>query len=573
MLKDPKAMIAIAVVAVVAIAGIAVGVIAMNNNSNVKHDKIADMSWDEIVENAKTTNNGEVYVCFYMDDYCMQWFNNVIVPAAKEQYGITLSCAPDGSATTTINEYKADPNKAGTYDFIWGRSSTLASLLDVDGKGTSCLLQGNWQDKMPNMKYSDELADGTWANTYNSIFGADKYSKDNCSVAPFSGSTTTFVYNKLFNDSSIKYNQVKIIQTTYDLWYGYKTTKEKVLNLGDSGTIADGTAFTSVTDGSTITLSDFRLFKNGTKTLTPETPASARYSNAITYVYGLPHDYSELYQWLQLYPGQFYLPVVGGSASFHVELIEEAILYELAAKGSSWTKCTDKTADVWSGALNGKYKDGDDAANKATYKEYVDSQVLASATKADYKAKFPYLQAYLTDVTKYMNHTLTATKSSVTTPNKTLIGCKDGGAAKDFSDDTIMIALSTVESSATRAASYGSNVSMGMYMMDTACSNRCGLFIPANAPNPCGAIVVANLFNDPNIQAQYYSICGNAYNNDMNKLDDTQKGYFNNYLVNWRATGAPFIEPSVVANSRTIATIGYREAFLDAFDEYIVSSY
>ena len=133
----------------------------------------------------------------------------------------------------------------------------------------------------------------------------------------------------------------------------------------------------------------------------------------------------------------------------------------------------------------------------------------------------------------------------------------------DFNDSTIMIALSTVESMALRADSY--NAEIGMYMMETACSNRCGLFIPCNAPNPAGAIVIANLMNDPYIQATYYNIAGNGFNMDKSKLSVEQWNYFQAYISQWEVTGAPFIEPEVVAANRTAATIGYAEAILSQY--------
>ena len=55
MVKDPKALIAVAVVLIMIVAGVVV-VVTNNNTSNKNHDDLADMSWNEIVDKAKGTD-------------------------------------------------------------------------------------------------------------------------------------------------------------------------------------------------------------------------------------------------------------------------------------------------------------------------------------------------------------------------------------------------------------------------------------------------------------------------------------------------------------------------------------
>ena len=537
-LKDTKVIVAIAVVAILVIAGVAV--VVMNNNSSKSHDDLKDMTWSEIEDKARGT---DVAIAFYFDAPCMTWFNNVMVKEAKEKYDINLTCVGYKTAAAAINEYKNSGSIP--YEFVWGRASDLYTLINYDGNKNSLILQSDWESKMPNMKYSDGLADESWKATYEGVYGEGTYSRDVCSVTPFSGSTTSFVFNKAFNDDTIAWNEVKITSTAAD-----KTVK--VIKVAATGTdLGSGTAVADIDASKTYTIASVRAYR------------IANEGAGAHVLYGLPHSYTELNTWSVLYPQQFYLPSATGNASFHVQLILEAMVYELAAKGSSWIACTDKSADVWSGDLNGKFKDGDNAANKATYREYINGKILANAISADkYAEQIPYVKAYLQDTAPNWNATLTGTKEAVTDPNKTLVGNADP-SAKDFSASTIMIALNSTETLANRTYMY--NCEIGVYMPDTACSNRCGLFLMKGTPNPYGAIVIANLFNDPKMQASYYSIAGNAYNVDYETLSSEQQGYFDSYWAEWDAFDKPYISPEAVSSNRTMPAIGYLEAFLSQY--------
>ena len=549
MIKDTKTIVAIAVVAILIVAGVGVGIAAANSNKNVKHDDIKDMSWDEIVDAAKGT---DVKASIFFDAYCTKWFNDIVIPLAKERYDINLTNVGYRTDVHIVNEWKADPNAKCSFDFIWGRSSNLAGLMNVDSSGTCLVLQSNWQDKMPNMALSDTLAEQGWQNAYDGAYGAGKYSKDVCSVAPFSGSTTSFIFNKDFNDSSIKWNEVKVSIT--NIVDGKPVVTDTVIKVAATGDAFDKN---NIDTSKTYGLDSVRaVCRDGVST-------------DITCRYGLPHDFTELASWVVLYPYQIYIPsATSALVNFHTQLILEAMVYELASKneaGTEWVACTDSSAYVWSHDLNGKFKTGDDAANKATYKAYIEEKILGVKTAAEYGAVVPYLKAYLDTIMPYLNQQYTATTGAVTEPNSNLIG--NLAPAVDYNDTpanpSLMIALSTVESVAVRSGDY--NVKIGIYMLDTACSNRCGIFIPSTTGNAAGAIVIANLMNDPYVQATYYNIAGNGFNMDLEKLNLDQKLYFTSYIDEWTLTGKPFIAPDDVAKSRTIASIGYKEALLSEY--------
>ncbi len=541
MIKDPKALIAVAVVAILVIAGVAVVVSNNNNGGNKSHDNLADMTWDEIVEKARGT---DVNIGFYFDQPCMNWFNDVMKKQAKELYDINLECIGYKTASMAVTEY-TNTGKI-TYDFLWGRASDYAQLVNYDGKGGNMLLQGDWESKMPNMKYSDGLADESWKATYESMYGEGKYSRDISSVAPFSGSTTSFVYNTAFNDPDIKWNEVKITSTDG------KTVKTVTITTESTGTVLETT--TPVADIDTA------------KTYTFDSVRAYRVANQDTSAkvyYGLPHNYTELYNWSKVYQEQFYLPSPTGGSNFHVQLILEAMIYELASKGESWIACTDETADVWSGDLKGKYVPGDNAKNKATYMAYINEKILKNGTdSAKYGEQVPYLKAYLEDAAPYWNKALTGTADAVTAPNRTLVGNNDT-TQKDFSSSTIMIALNSTESLANRTYMYEADI--GVYAPDTVCSNRCGLFLMENSPNPYGAIVVANLFNDPANQASYYSIAGNGYNVDLDTLSAEQKQLFDSRWIDWDAYGKPYVSPEAIQSNMVMPAIGYLESKLSEY--------
>ncbi len=551
MVKDPKALIAVAVVAILIIAGVAV-VINNNNNGSKTHDNLADMSWDEIVDKAKGTT---VNIGFYFDTYCVNWFNDVLVKEAKERYDITLTHAGYMTDTAAINEYKNSGKIS--FDLFWGRASNYVNLINYDGNGNSLILQSDWESKMPNMKYSDGLADGQWKAAYETVYGEGTYSRDVSSVAPFSGSTTSFVYNKNFNDASIAWNEVKISHLKYDMKiYAYVVDYTETITIANDGVAFDGT----VDKEKVYSLDSVREYRK------------ANQSNTLHINYGLPHNYTELNAWSQIYDQQFYLPSPMGGANFQVQLILEAMIYELASKGDSWIACTDSTADVWSGDLKGKFVTGDDAANKATYMAYINEKILShkGITTEQYLAEVPYVKAYLQETAKFWNKGLTGTTSAVTVPNQSLVGNKDTSQL-DFDSSTIMIALNSTESLANRASSY--NCPIGVYAPDTVCSNRCGLFLMEHTDNPYGAIVIANLFNDPEIQAQYYSIAGNGCNLDYDTLSEEQYNEFKSRWTDWDALERPYIKPEQIMANMVMPAIGHVETVLsEAMNQYIKAS-
>ena len=131
-----------------------------------------------------------------------------------------------------------------------------------------------------------------------------------------------------------------------------------------------------------------------------------------------------------------------------------------------------------------------------------------------------------------------------------------------------MIALNSTETLANRSDMY--NCTIGVYAPDTVCSNRCGLFLMKDTPNPYGAIVIANLFNDPEMQASYYSVAGNGYNVDLDKLSSDQLKSFESRWADWDSFDRPYVKPDQIKSNMIMPAIGYLEATLSkCMDEFI----
>ena len=542
---ENRRMAVLIVVAVVLISS-AAGIVYAARGYSTGTSDIHKMSWGEILDVAEGT---EVHVSMETDAYTAEWFDEVFAPLAKEWYAITLVLDESVTCEDIIDEWKADPNAKGSCDVLMGDPATLKSLVDVDGKGTNILYDGDWQSKLPRVKKSDNFADELWKFVYESIYGKDTYSRDVCSVAPFSGDALSFVYNVSFNDPSIQYNQVKVSKTSD----GGATWKNYVINVSLSGADFDKD---SIDTTEIYSLSSVR------------TVCRQSLDDSITCYYGLPHNFAELASWVELYPYQFFIPSATGSSDTYVQLLLESMIYELAsanADGTEWTQCTDENAYVWSHDLKGKFDSEDPLKNKATYKEYIEPKIFSVKSDSEYGNAVPYLRSYLDQIMPYLNQEYTAYAGDIRDCNIDLIGNLVPAVDYDSSPSNtkVMLAFSLSDNMAMDSDPYTANV--GMYMMETACVNRCGLFIPVNAPNPAGAIVICNLLNNPYVQATYYCASGNDFNMDMEEISEDQQHIFKAYNAEWAILDKPFVKIDNIAASHTSAPIGYRGELLSEY--------
>ena len=512
---------------------------------------VHEMNWDDIRD---ISNGSDVHISIGSGTYNSKWVKEVLAPLAREWYGINVICEDSVSYEDIVEDWEKNPDAKGTYDIIWGDSSTLEGLLNVDGKGTNLLYDGDWESKIPRLWLSDDMADELWEFVYDSTYGEETYSSEKCSVAPFSGNTLSFVYSKEFSDPSIEFDHVKIVKTDD----GGKTWNTYDVRVSTTGLAFDRD---NIDVSRIYSLSSVRaVCRSGT-------------DDTITCLYGLPHNFTELSRWVVLYPYQFYIPSASGDSDTYVQLFLESMIYELASAnedGTKWTYCTDKDAYVWSNDLEDKYVEEEDDKNKATYREYINSKIFAVKTGSDYGKEIPYIKAYLEQIMPYLNQEYTAYSGDIRDCNINLIG--NSGHDTDYdstpSNTKVMIAFSLYENMGMDSDPYTTEV--GMYMMQTACSNRYGLFIPFNAPNPAGAIVICNLLNNPYIQSLFYSVTGNDHNMNVDKLSEEQELHFRICISEWMVTDKPFVAFDNLNDSRTSTPIGYRADVLSEYADPLI---
>ncbi len=546
---DSRKLTIVIVVAVVVISS-AAGILHAEKYSPVTSD-VHDMNWEDIRD---VSNGSTVHVAMGSGAYNSKWVKDVLAPLAKEWYGINVIYDGDATYEDIVEEWKENPNEKGSYDLVWGDSSTLKGLLNVDAQGKNLLYEGDWESKTPKLCLSDEFADDLWKFVYDSTYGEGTYNRKVCSIAPFSGNTSSFVYNEDFNDPWINYDEIKISKTDD----GGKTWKDYVVKVALSGADLDRN---NIDVSKTYSLSSVKTVCRG------------GIDDTITCHYGLPHDYTELASWVVLYPYQFYIPSTSGASGTYARLILESMIYELASTdkdGTGWIGCTDENAYVWSHDLKGKYIKEDDEKNKATYREYITSKIFTVSSGDDYGNAVPYLKTYLEQIMPRLNQVYTAYGGDIRDCNINLLGnlvpVTDYDSSPD--NDKVMVALSMDDNMGLDSDPY--DVDVGMYMMKTACSNRYGLFIPINAPNPAGAIVVCNLLNNPYIQSSFYSVTGNDHNMNMDRLNEEQTLHFRLCVSEWMVLDKPFVPIDNIADSKTSTPISYKDDLLSDYADPLI---
>lgn len=562
-----RSVLAIAVVAILIIAAVAGAVVIVNNNKDSGKDykvdtDVENMSWDQILQEAK---GQKVYFGFYVDEYTIDWMDNYLVPEAAK-YGVTLEYDPYfWDASIILNEYKNGmTTSGGTYDIIWGGSSTVAYFLDNQEK-VDLTFKGDWVSKMESSKYLPDSADEIWEYTYESVTGKE-YSRSDCAVATFTTGVTTLLYNQDFSVDTVVIGNV-VVKVPYDVVTVYNTDGSvkgfiKVAT-ADSDSKVTKTAYNSgdvTIKASDVTSSEYlktATFGDVYDLTSVRNAVKNANSGSVKGViaYGLPGNFTELCDWTKIYKGQYTYPSPSGSASFHTTLLMDAMVYELTwadqKNKTGWTAVTDDM--VWE--IDGK---------KVTHKEYIDYQMKSVTSADEYYEVAGYLMNYLKEIEPYCDTSLGHYDSSVIgTLNHKLVGY--GTNAGDFNDETLLIGYTVCPSYVQRAASEfeTQGVNIGVIKLETACSEDYTLQIPCNASSKAGAIVVASLINSPYLQGKIYEKAGNAYNIDVNKLSaDEYKENFS-FIGDWeKEQSGKYIDPEELSENRYADCLSSKVSYL-----------
>ena len=519
---DTKKMMAIAVVAILAVAAIG-AVLYFQRDDSSDHD-LESASWAEIEEMAKgqTVNLG-----FYTQDpKCTPFYLNYLIPLAKTK-GITVTTDPvygPSAAKVVKTEMDNGVLEDGRFDLIWGDISPLTTL--IEGGEYKYMYDGLWVDRMPNSKYLTDSANE------NAIIGVPGFIEG---TAPeFSNGQTMLMYNKQFNALSVTIGPAASARTV-ELPYnaialmsgGYAVGFVKVVFEGGatysslSDAITPATASSSAALQTAINSAPAYNVKSVSDAVKAASPNGTVVGGLL---YGLPNNFTELYNWIQIYREQFTYPDPTNTyASFHSDALFQAMIFEL-----TWNNETAKTG--WKAAP-------DRDANVAK----VNSLLATIDSQEKFDAAFGYLYNYLSAISPFTNQKPTmkyiGPEVAIGAINNFIVG--NVATDKDYSQNTVMIGMTTVTAADMRLDAYpGVGVNLGVYSLDTGCKNQYYLSIPKNSSSKAGAMVVANLLLDPVVQAEWFRSTGNGYNIDVTMTVDGDdatiyKKYFF-FTAQWR---------------------------------------
>lgn len=504
-----KKMAAIAVAAVLVIAAVAV-VVYYNNNG--RDSGLAGETWDDILEEA---NGQDVVIAFYSADAeCALFLNDHLIKEAAK-YGISLTYTSYGpvAANTVKTEMDSGVDSNGSFDLIWGDTSPIATM--VPNGEYKYMYDKKWTDLLPNTAYLTSGAEDIVKECIPGYIPG--------TALEFSQGQTMYVYNTAFNAYEVDvdgetifvpYNCVVLLNTD-------KTVKGflKVVP-GNAGTY-DGTGYIPAGD---IDSSADLVTALGSATAVSIDKVREYIGPSVEgkLLYGLPNNYTDLYNWIQIYVGQFVYPdPANTAATFHSNLIFQAIIYEMewnSAK-TSWQTAADKEANIQ------KVKD-----------------IIASGaikTDDDFETHFGYLYKYLEDLDEYTNKEIGYISTGVISGiNGKIVGNADDD---DYSEDTVMLAMTTVASIDMRDSSY--QYTTGAYSMDISAKSSYYLTIPKNSSSKAGAMVVANILLEPKIQAKYFELTGNAYNIDTSKVVTGVSGTIEDEYFGFTSTWTKYVPP------------------------------
>ena len=494
---NTKKMLVIAVVAILAIAAVGVAVLYMQDDGD--KDPLVDGEWDDIL---KMADGQRVNMGFYTGDVeCKKFIDNVLIPEAKK-LGITVTYQDYGplAANGVKAEMDAGVTENGTWDLIWGDISPIAIL--VENGEYKYMWDGKWADNLPNNKFL--------TNDHEVTVKAGIPGYISGTAAEFSNGQTMFVYNQDFNAYTVKIGEVTVEVPYNCVVLLDNGTVEGFIKVNNGGaTWSAGSAFIAASDiNSTADLASAIDSASAYDVTALRAYMNANGGVRDQMLYGLPANFTELLNWIQLYPGQFTYPdPANAAATFHSSLIFQAIVYELKWNSgkNGWEVAPDREANVK--AVNKLISDG------------------AIKSEADFKTHFGYLYEYLEDLDPFINKMGYFSSGYIATINSKVVGNNDL-SIKDFTDDTVMIGMSTVLSVDMRTAAYPYNI--GTFSLDTGTNSQYYLSIPKNSSNKAAAMVVSNLFLEPWIQAKWFEMTGNGYNIDVNmkeKASDTQTIY------------------------------------------------
>lgn len=448
---------------------------AVCSGPSVEND-LDTMTWGDIFKEAQGQT---VNLAFYRDTYNDRFFDEILIPLAAK-YGVTVTYGDDLGFIGAMND--AQSGGAPKYDMYWMGVSGYDAF-------TGLWWNEDWKRAIPNAIF---LSEGTDSQVSYSISGNSTGYVGN--EIEFSGGQLMLMYNRGCEDPALDYNEMKL----------QKGTTVKTITLTEGSGQAN-LEWAGIADGAAYAIDDVMALLNS--------------DAAISVVYGLPHDYTELYSWIKIYPGQFaYCDTRGGHNSYYIGYsFMYGAAYELAWDGgkTSWTACTDPAAYYYS-----QYTDGvdtsDPSAVKAAYAKWIDKQTESVGDDAEaLQSVLGYMYIYLDELDDYTYKVDGRSWYAEYTSDiyKKLVGYNTDDTC--INDGTVLLSFTVVASQVNRAADM--SLDIGIYSMDTSVMEQYCWTINNDSDSKAGCLVVANLLNDPYVQAMWYKITGEIPNIDLDK--------------------------------------------------------
>lgn len=226
---------------------------------------------------------------------------------------------------------------------------------------------------------------------------------------------------------------------------------------------------------------------------------------------GLFHNFNELYQWAQKYPGQFSYMDLTGNGSFHGLFFLKAVLAELTDNGS--------------GGWQPVYDEADDAQTRRkkiqeNIQSWYDWSSSSEASEEAFYTKASYLWAYLNDLKPYLMQGDSGPVYMATAPDM-MNYVKAGSLACTFTTCTSISArvAASPDSYMANPAIYMLQTSVGAWDYSVVMKNSA-------SAKKAAALVVANAMLEPDKQVEAFKTTGNGYNVAYEKLSSQQQDAF-----------------------------------------------
>ena len=567
-------IVAIAVVAVVVVAGAAAAVALLNNKED---KKLYDgMTWDEMLEKSKgsTVTLGQfpdTYLLNYYSEYIIPQAKElgITVKINSTSYGdvgansvinsgenavdafwgpvsaYTLLTSGEKNYTLMDNWVSYLPNSKYVTD---NQYSELRYTYEASHAGEGDKATGT---AMP-------LSSGFTALTFNENVNAREVNVYYNVMAGYYAATTPVT-------KTLAYNQVAIIDYVYTdrSNVGYKIPAGDYEGLSSPGYRVVGTIF--VTEDGDANGVDFPASKADIKYVEAggsptyykistvhaalkttgsiskeESDSSVSWTTssgtekttsvktrAITGLYGLPSNYAELANWVKIYPGVFtYCTPSTGNAWFHGYMFLQGAMYELTWKDATnhtgWQTVKDAEAAAASAGTKTKWQEAGLSYSSWLDKELskINPSMSASATSDEaYMDLVGYAYTYLSEIEPNLYKGGTAAAHAFgNIAAVTALMVQDD---KDWSaNNTLMCSFSSIGAISMRlgtttgiSSSY-TNITPGVYMMETSVMDYYYFFINGASKNIVPTLVVLNLFLSPENQEAWYRYNGNLFNID-----------------------------------------------------------